>query len=121
MKDRSCGSFPAPDRLRRPCDRGRCGSSEACLQGRWRACDAVAPREAEPVHHVRHQLLEAGVLNASDTFGALEILGRRIAAFLTLAGVIDEKLRHFAERTAFLAIVDDDAESPALARARAFF
>src|ERR1700716_4271225 len=82
--------------------------------------EAVDSLQAEPVHHIRHQLLESGVLHAGDTFGALEILGRGIAAFLALACVIDKKFRDFAERAAFLAIVDDDAESASLPGARAF-
>ena len=82
--------------------------------------EAVDPLQAEPVHDIRHQLLESGVLHAGDAFGALEILGRGIAAFLTLAGVIDQKLRDLAERAAFLAVVDDDAEPAGLACARAF-
>src|SRR3954452_22918047 len=40
--DRPRVSFPAPARPRRPCGRDRCENSEACLQGRWRACDARA-------------------------------------------------------------------------------
>src|SRR4029453_6986014 len=82
--------------------------------------EAIDSLEAEPVDHIRHQLLEAGILHAGDTFGALEILGRGIAAFLTLAGVVDQKLGDLAERAAFLAIVDDDAEAAVLAGARAF-
>src|SRR5260370_20050652 len=109
------------------------------MVGNWRACDdfdalagqrivlhvahgneAVDSLQSEPVHHIRHQLLESGILHAGDTFGALEILSRGIAAFLALACVIDKKFRDFAERAAFLAIVDDDAESASLPGARAF-
>src|SRR5436305_4674329 len=35
-------------------------------------------------------------------------------AFLTLARIVDEKLRHFAERTAFFAIVDDESAADVL-------
>src|ERR1700736_1722960 len=82
--------------------------------------EAVDSFQADPVHPIRHQVLESGVLPAGDTFSSLEILGRGIAAFLTLACVIDKKFRDFAERAAFLAIVDDDAESASLPGARAF-
>ena len=82
--------------------------------------EAVDSLQAEPVHHIRHQLLEPGVLHACDAFGALEILGRSIAAFLALACVVDQKLRDLAERAAFLAIVNDDAESAGLSGACAF-
>jgi hypothetical protein len=44
--------------------------------------------------------------------------GLRHRAFLTLAGVVDQKLRDLAERAAFLAIVDDDAEPAVLACAQ---
>src|SRR5580704_12356920 len=76
--------------------------------------------DAEPMDRVRHQLLETGVLHAGDTFGALEILCRRIATLLPLARVVDEEFRDLAQRPAFLAIVHDDAEAAGLAGARAF-
>ena len=82
--------------------------------------EAVDALQAEPVHHVRHQLLEPGILHAGDTFGALEILGRGVAAFLALARVVDQEFRDLAERAAFLAVVDDDAEPAGLSGARAF-
>ena len=64
--------------------------------------------------HVGHQLLEAHVLHAGDAFGALEVGRRRIAAGLALAGVVDEELGHLAQRPAFLAIVDDEADAAVL-------
>ena len=65
---------------------------------------------------VGHQLLEARVLHAGDAFGALEIGGGRVAALLALARVVDQELGHLAERAAFLAVVDDDAEPAGLRR-----
>ena len=82
--------------------------------------EAVDPLQAEPVDHVRHQLLEAGILHAGDAFGALEIVRGGVAALLALAGVVDQELGDLAERAAFLAVVDDDAEAARLAGARAF-
>ena len=76
--------------------------------------------QAEPFDRVGHQLLETRVLDAGDAFGALEILRRGVAAFLALAGVVDQKLCHFAEGAAFLAVVDDDAEAAGLAGNGAF-
>src|SRR5580692_594202 len=82
--------------------------------------ETVDALEAEPVDHVRHQLLEARVLHAGHAFSALEILRSRVAAFLTFARVVDKEFRDLAERTAFLAVVDDDAEAAFLPGARAF-
>ena len=70
--------------------------------------EAVDAADAEPVQHVRHQLLEARVLHAGDAFGALEIGRRLVAARLALARVVDQELGHLAERAAFLAVVDDE-------------
>ena len=64
--------------------------------------------------HVRHQLLEARVLDAGDAFGALEIGRRLVAARLALAGVVDQELGDLAERPAFLAVVDDEADAARL-------
>ena len=82
--------------------------------------EAVDPLKAEPMNRIRHELLKAGVLHAGHAFGALEIRGGRIAALLTLTGVIDEKLGDLAQRAALLAIIDDDAETAFLGAARAF-
>ena len=82
--------------------------------------EAVDAPHAEPVEHVRHQLLEARVLHAGDAFGALEIGRGRVAALLALARVVDQELGDLAERAAFLAVVDDDAELALLRGARAF-
>ena len=68
----------------------------------------------EPVEDVGHELLEAHVLDAGHAFGALEIRRRAIAADLPLARVVDQELRHLAERTAFLAVVDDEAHAALL-------
>src|SRR5215207_6573688 len=53
--------------------------------------EAVDAGDAEPVEHVRHELLEARVLHAGDAFGALEIGRGLIAALLPLPGVVDEE------------------------------
>ena len=82
--------------------------------------EPVDAADAEPVQHVRHELLEARVLDAGDAFGALEIGRRLVAARLALAGVVDEELRHLAERAAFLAVVDDDAGAALLGLLHAF-
>ena len=71
-------------------------------------------RDAEPVQHVGHQLLEAHVLHAGDAFGALEVGGRLVAALLALARVVDQELGHLAERAAFLAVVDDQPDAAVL-------
>ena len=71
-------------------------------------------RDAEPVEHVGHQLLEAHVLHAGDAFGAAEIGVGAVAALLAFPGVVDEELGHLAERAAFLAVVDDDADAALL-------
>ncbi len=59
--------------------------------------DAAQPK---PMQRVRHQLLEACILDAGDAFGALEIGRGRVAAFLSLARIVDEELGHLAERAA---------------------
>src|ERR1700726_5174572 len=82
--------------------------------------EAVDTLQAEPVDHVRHQLLEAGILHPGHAFGALEILRGGIAALLALACVVNQELGDFAERAAFLAIVDDDAETAGLPGTCAF-
>src|SRR5260370_16587148 len=41
--------------------------------------EAVDSLQSEPVHHIRHQLLESGLLHPAYTFGALEILSPAIA------------------------------------------
>src|SRR6185503_9911125 len=62
---------------------------------------------------------ESRVLHAGNALGALEILRRRIAALLALACVVDQEFRDLAQRAAFLAVVDDDAEPAGLPGARA--
>ena len=62
----------------------------------------------------------ARILHAGDAFGAFEILRGGVAALLALAGVIDQEFGDFAERAAFLAIVDNDAQTAGLPGARAF-
>src|SRR5277367_4833355 len=73
------------------------------------------------MYRVRHELLEAGILNAGDALSALEISRSRVAALLALARVVDQEFRDLAECASFLAVIDDDAETAGLAGARAFF
>src|SRR6516225_5850234 len=82
--------------------------------------EAIDALETEPVDYIRHQLLETRILNARHTFGAFEILGCRIAAFLALAGVVDQEFGDFAKGTALFSIVDDDSQAAVLAGAGAF-
>jgi hypothetical protein len=49
--------------------------------------EPVDAADAEPVQHVGHELLEAGVLDAGHAFGALEIGGGLVAALLPLAAL----------------------------------
>jgi hypothetical protein len=65
-------------------------------------------------------LLEAGVLDAGDAFGALEIGRRLVAARLALAGVVDEEFGDLAEGPAFLAVIGDQARAAVLGLADAF-
>src|SRR5260370_24631114 len=81
--------------------------------------EAVDALETQPMDHIRHELLKAGVLHAGDTFGALEIGRGGIHSFLALARVVDQELRYFPERAAVLGRVRDDTQSPALHPARA--
>src|SRR5262249_23910867 len=76
--------------------------------------EAVDAGDAEPVQHVRHQLLEAHVLHAGDAFCALEIAVGPVAALLPLAGVVDQEFGDFAERAAFLTIVDHEPDAAGL-------
>ena len=78
--------------------------------------EPVDAPQTEPMDRVRHQLLEARVLNAGDAFGALEIGGGGVAALLPLARVVDQELGDFAERAALLAVIDDDADAAGLRR-----
>src|SRR5690606_34801218 len=64
--------------------------------------EAIDLGDAEPLQHIRHQLLETRILHACNAFGAFEIGGRLIAAGLTLSRVVDEEFRDLAERAAFL-------------------
>src|ERR1700737_3278035 len=73
--------------------------------------ETVDAGEAEPVNDIRHQLLETGILNPCDTFGALEVGSSCIAILLAFAGIVDKKLRHLAKRATFLPIINDDAET----------
>src|SRR5262252_3648081 len=75
----------------------------------------VDPADPEPVEDIRHQLLKAHVLHPGNALGAAEISVGSVASRLALAGVVHEKLGHFAERSPFFAIVDDESH-PALLR-----
>src|SRR5215472_1630107 len=76
---------------------------------------SVNPADAEPVEDIRHQLLKAHILDAGDAFGAAEIAVDPVAARLSLAGIVDEELGDFTERSSLLAVVNDDPD-PALLR-----
>ena len=66
------------------------------------------------MQHVRHQLLEAHVLDPGHAFGAFEVGLGPVAARLALAGVVDEELGDLAEGAALLAVVDDEPASALL-------
>src|SRR6516165_3502362 len=83
--------------------------------------EAVDAGETQPMDHIRHQLLKAGILHAGDAFSALEIGRGGVSSLLALARVVDQELRHLAECASFLAVVYDDAQSGGLSAARAFF
>src|SRR5262249_25612100 len=76
--------------------------------------EAMDAGDAEPMQHVRHQLLEAHIAHAGHAFGALEIAGGTTAAFLALARVVDEELGDRAERAAFLAVIDHEPDAARL-------
>src|SRR5258708_17820093 len=69
---------------------------------------------------MRHELRKACILDTGHAFSTFEVGRGRIPAFLPLACIIDEELRHLAERAAFLAVVDNNAQSARLGTARAF-
>ena len=71
------------------------------------------------MQHIGHELLETRVLYARDALGAREIGRRLVAARLALAGVVDQKLGHFAECPPFLAVVDDESGAATLRAADA--
>lgn len=78
---------------------------------------AVNLLDPQPVQDVRHERLEAHVLDARDELRALEILVRAVAA--ALAQVVHEILGHLAQGTALLAEVRDDADAARLRAADA--
>ena len=73
---------------------------------------AIDLGDAQPVQDIRHQRLEAHVLDAGDVLRALKVLVGAIGA--AFARVVDEVLRHLAQRAALLAEVDDDAGAAGL-------
>jgi len=62
------------------------------------------------IRRIRHQLLKAHVLHAGNALGAAEIAVDGIAAWLSLAGVVDEELGNLTERAALLAAVNNDPD-----------
>src|SRR5271170_3597268 len=78
---------------------------------------AVYTADAEPVDRVRHQFLKTQILHPGDALSAVEIGIGAISARLSLARVVDEKFGDFTERTALLAVVDNDPD-PTLLRGR---
>eukprot|EP00967_Tisochrysis_lutea_P020483 scaffold23250_cov31-Tisochrysis_lutea.AAC.5 len=70
--------------------------------------------DSQPEQGVGHQLLEAHVLNSGNLAGPLKVILRGVSADLTLACVVDHELCHLAQRTSFLAVVDDDTRAASL-------
>src|SRR5215468_1513419 len=77
--------------------------------------------QAKPMDHVRHELLEPGVLYSGHAFRALKIGRRGIATLLALARIVNKELRDLAKRAALLAVIDDHAKPARLRRSRTFF
>ena len=50
---------------------------------------------------------KAHILYAGDTFCTFEIFISTVAAFLTLAGVIDQEFGNLTQSPAFFAVIDD--------------
>src|SRR5262245_64460783 len=71
--------------------------------------------------HVRHELLEPGVLHSGHAFRALKIGRRGVATLLALARIVNKELRDLAKRAALLAVIDDQAKAARLRRTRTFF
>src|SRR2546423_14412920 len=72
------------------------------------------------MQRIGHKLLETRILNSGYAFGSFKIRRRQVASFLPLASIVDQKFRHFSERSPLLAIVHDQAESAGLGHAHAF-
>ncbi len=68
---------------------------------------------------VRHELLEACVLDTGDALRAREVRCRLISTRLTLTRVIYQKLRHLSERPTLFAVVDDQSDAACLRRTNA--
>ena len=77
--------------------------------------------QAKPMDHVRHKLLEPGVLHTGHAFRAFEIGRRGVATLLALARIVNKELRDLAKRAALLAVIDDHAKATRLRCSRTFF
>src|SRR6266480_2072959 len=77
--------------------------------------------QAKPMDHVRHELLEPGVLHSGHAFRTLKIGRRGVATLLALARIVNKELRDLAKRAALLAVIDNHAKPARLRRSRTFF
>jgi hypothetical protein len=77
--------------------------------------------QAKPMDHVRHELLEPGVLHSGHAFRALKIGRRGVATLLALTRIVNKELRNLAKRAALLSVIDDHAKPARLRRSRTFF
>lgn len=62
--------------------------------------------------HIRHECLEAHVLDTGDVFGSLEVFACTI--FSAFPSVVHEILGHLAEGSSFLAEIDDNTAAALL-------
>jgi hypothetical protein len=75
--------------------------------------------DTKPVQDIRHQRLEAHVLDASNVFGALEVVGSAIGT--PLPCVIYQVFSHFAQRSALFAEIYDYSAAAILSFLDRFF
>ena len=73
---------------------------------------AINLGDTQPVQDIRHQSLEAHILDTGDILRTLEVLARTV--FATLSGIVHKILCHFAKGTTFLAEVNDYTAAAAL-------
>jgi len=75
---------------------------------------------AQKVERIRHQGLEAGILDTCNLLCTLEISFRRISSLLSLSRVVDQILGDFSQRSPLFSEIDDDSTSSLLRRLDAF-
>jgi hypothetical protein len=80
---------------------------------------AVDFGDTKPMQDIRHERLEAHVLDTSDVFGPFEVFASSV--FSSLSGVVDKVFGHLTEGTTFLAEIDDDSTSAVLGFLDGFF